>query len=148
MHELEERISLVVESIWSRIVGFAPEGRAGATWTHSGTKDFGASIGIRGEWNGEVSVVCSDSMARRAAEQLLAVEPDGACLDDLDEAVREITGLVAESLKPLIDANGRLGSPALFEPLVQGSGHAGAEIVAEVCFERAGESMVVLVTRR
>lgn len=148
MHEFEERFSLAVESIWSRIVGLAPQARADVPRTGLGTKEFGASIGIRGKWNGDVSVVCSDSMARRAAEQLLAVEPERVCLDDLDEAVKEIAGLVAGSLKLLVDANGRLGLPSLFEPLVQGSSHAGGAIVAEVCFDREGESMAVLVTRR
>ena len=147
MNELQAQVARVVETIGRVIDGVAPALRPDAIWGGSATKNLGATVGIHGEWRGDVSVVCSDALARRAVDRLLALPAATASLDDLCEAVSELTSRIAGDLRSIFDAQARLGTPLLFEPLVQSPGHAGGEVVAELCFDCLGEPMAVIVTR-
>ncbi len=98
-------------------------------------------VRISGTWSGELTLACSDTLARRAAGTLFDVPPDAVTGDDVNDAVGEIANVMSGNVKALLPAPSRLSLPDVYAGTV-GATRAD-DRVREVWFTCEGEPLVV-----
>jgi chemotaxis protein CheX len=135
MQLFEEALDQVARVVWTDFLGCALE-RAPA----AGPTPVGASVAIRGEWEGVVVVRCSEPLARRAAAAMWGVAPDAADRAQVDDALGELANMIAGNLKALIPPPSALGLPEADLELP-----AGARPRGDVEFLVEGEPLRVSV---
>ncbi len=74
-----------------------------------------ASVAISGTWSGEVSVVCSRPLARRAAASMFGVSSDVVTADQIQDALAELANIIGGNVKALLPCPSELSLPAYQE---------------------------------
>jgi chemotaxis protein CheX len=59
-------------------------------------------IQITGAWNGTISIHCSASVARRAASVMFGIEEVSASMEEIQDALGELTNMVGGNIKGLL----------------------------------------------
>lgn len=98
---MEKEIAQFTQEIWDSILGlkvtpidhFKPS---------EIEKTLAGFIQITGTWNGTVSIHCPVSLARTAASIMFDVEEKKATMDDLQDALGELTNMIGGNIKSLL----------------------------------------------
>ncbi len=142
MTVLEQDIRDVTESVWITMLNVTAEPRsssAGAIqepfWT--------GTVRMSGAWEGAVTIVCSQGLAREMAVALFALESTEPSEDEVRDALGELANMVGGNIKALLP-----GPTNLSVPRVDSSGWAIPPLDAEapgctVWFASHGETFAV-----
>lgn len=113
MQLLLEDIAAIAAMVMESIVGVVLEPVSGQI-----PRDRPALTGcvhIAGEWNGAVLVECELPLARRMTAVLFGRAEGDVSLDDVRDALGEITNMVGGNVKALLPAPSRLSLPTVVE---------------------------------
>lgn len=113
MQFIEPEICGYTESIWDSILGlkavkidspFKPEGQQNT---------LAGCIHIMGAWEGTICLQCPIALARQAASIMFQVKEDEAGMEQIQDALGEITNMTGGNIKALLPEHSYLSLPAV-----------------------------------
>ncbi|PID54094.1 MAG: hypothetical protein CSA58_08700 [Micrococcales bacterium] len=80
----------------------------------AGTPALLAQVLMRGDWDGSVQVICTDSAARALTRQLTSAEPgEPVAIEDVEDSMAEIANIFGGNVKSLLYGVSQLGLPTV-----------------------------------
>jgi chemotaxis protein CheX len=104
-------------------------------------------VHIEGAWHGAVILRCPRELAARLTAEMLGSE-SAPTLDDIRDALGELTNMVAGNLKALLPEPSTISLPAVILGSDYELGVLGTTIVATVPFACNGSPLVVMLVER
>ncbi len=135
-----QEIHEVVSSIWTSLLGMQIDPATSAD--PPAERYYTGRVTIRGGWNGTVVVRCAQGLARRVAAAMFEIDPASVTVDDMRDAIGEVTNIAAGNLKALMPDMCSLGLPAVVEA-PRGELEALGDVEQHARFESHGESFSV-----
>ena len=148
MLQLELSISEIVTSVWDSVLGLklVPDDSFELTTHRQHT--YAGVIQINGEWQGAIAVQCSDALARLAARTMFGMTDDAISVDDLQDALGELTNMTGGNIKALLPGVCALGLPVVVEGADSRFRLPGSAPVLRSSFRVDDEEVVVTVLER
>jgi len=146
----EEEIVQIAESIWMSILNLPVEvdhegkAKVGA----AGERTLTGCVHLTGDWEGAVLLFCTQALAGRAASIMFATELDELTVEEIQDALGELTNMTAGNVKPLLPGSSRLSLPSVVEGLDYNLMVPGSKVVAEVGFSCEGHPLIVSLLRK
>jgi chemotaxis protein CheX len=72
-------------------------------------------VAVSGEWTGTVFLACDPELAAAAAEAMFAADPGTLTVDEVSDALGELTNMIGGNIKSLLPAPSRLSVPSVAE---------------------------------
>ena len=146
----EEEILQIVQSIWMSILDLeirldsSADGRL-----REGTgRSLTGCVQLTGDFEGAALLDCTGELARRVAAVMFEEQPDALSIAEVQDALGELTNMVAGNIKPLLSGSSRLSLPSV----VEGSDYSvivpGSRALLQVGFECEGEPLMVTLAER
>ena len=112
----EEDLYLSMANIWFSTLDMEMHRTENATpLSHSGEQFATGCVHILGAWEGALIIDCSTALARSAAGRMLGMQPGEVGDADLQDAVGELTNIVAGNIKSDFPGQCRLSFPVVTE---------------------------------
>lgn len=140
----EHDIAVLVDEIWMTTLGLPTrqvdtvDGRlmpAGPT--------LDGIINITGEWQGAVTLQVPKRLAARVASAMFRLDSATPTLEDMQDAVGELTNMTGGNIKGLLPGTCHLSLPTVIEGADYRLRLPGAEVVRQVAFRCEDEPIVV-----
>jgi hypothetical protein len=106
----------IIQDTWTATLGFPVDRSASAEFPATGA--FTVCVRISGAWDGEVTLHCSDPLARRIAGAIFQLEADKVGSYEILDALSELIHIVGGNLKALLPQPVVLSFPSLPDPTV------------------------------
>jgi chemotaxis protein CheX len=149
MQYLEQEIIALTQYIWGATLNLDALPHQAPVALTPGRRTLDGVINITGAWAGAVVLQVPEAVARRAAAVMFELDADVASLEDMQDAVGELTNMTGGNVKALLDGQCALSLPAVVEGRDYSVRVPGSEPVTRVSFDLEGEAFVVsLLTRR
>ena len=103
----------VTERIWSSILGLELE-QAPLNGSAS-DRYFTGCVQITGEWEGAITLACSEWLARHVTSIMFETPADEASFEEVQDAVGELTNMLGGNLKVLLPQPSQMSLPAVIE---------------------------------
>jgi chemotaxis protein CheX len=145
MKEFNAEVEDIVKMIWSTLVDAPIE--AGGEGGQSDDSTVTGIVNIDGAWHGAIFVRCPLALASLLTAAMFQgdEEPD---LDDVCDALGELTNMVAGNVKALLPQPSVISLPTVAFGSNYEIGVMGTRIVATVPFVSASHPLVVSVVQR
>jgi CheY-specific phosphatase CheX len=149
MQYLEQEIVALTQSIWRTTLNLAAIPAGAARSSMPGGRTLDGVINITGAWAGALVLQVPEPVARRAAAVMFELAEGAATLEDMQDAVGELTHKTGGNVKALLDGQCQLSLPAVVEGRDYSIRVPGSEAVTRVAFDVGGQPFIVsLLTRR
>jgi chemotaxis protein CheX len=149
MQYLEQEIISLTQDIWGATLNLDAVPHEAPAPLAPGRRTLDGVINITGAWAGAVVLQVAEPVARRAAAVMFGLDADRASLDDMQDAVGELTNMTGGNIKALLDGQCALSLPAVVEGRDYSIRVPGSEPVTRIGFDIEGEPVVVsLLARR
>jgi CheY-specific phosphatase CheX len=149
MQYLEQEIISLTQYIWGATLNLEAVPLLDASSTTIGGRTLDGVINITGAWAGALVLQVPEHVARRAASVMFEMDEAAATLEDMQDAVGELTNMTGGNVKALLEGHCQLSLPAVVEGRDYSIRVPGSEAVTRVTFDVDGEPFVVsLLTRR
>ncbi len=147
MNEIEEAIVNITENIWESILGLQVErARDVAALTQTtGEKSFTGCVQLAGAWEGSVFLYCTAALAGEVAATMFGTTAEGLRNGDVEDALGELTNMVAGNLKIVLPRPCQLSLPAVVEGIDYRVIVPGTKIAGQVLFESGSQPFLVTV---
>lgn len=146
MQQLDVAIDEIVVTVWESMLGMAivPDDALHA-FGHEAAHEhtYAGIVQIHGAWEGAVGVQCSARIARETAQVMFSLTGDTVAVDDLQDALGELTNVIGGNIKALLPEPCTLGLPVVVEGGDYRLRLPGANTVRRASF-RMGEELVVV----
>lgn len=134
------QIHQVTQTVWSTVLGLKIQP---TKLTPPEAERFViGKVNISGAWQGAVTVGCSAALARLVAGSMFSTPPADASIEEVRDAVGELTNMVGGNIKSLMKGDCRLSVPAVVDGVGYGQ-QEGPPAIHALWF--ACEGGVVLV---
>ena len=134
-------------TMWSTLVGghIAPCTHA----AHGDGDRISARVGIRGAWNGDVTLECAPAFAVAVAARMLGRQPAATSLEDARDALGELANIAAGNMKPLLAEGCSLSLPETWEggAFDGAAGSAAADVLTDATYDSADGHLRAIVRR-
>ena len=104
----------LAETVWSSILGLEFE-RAGDSDGKIGERAVTSCVQITGEWEGAVTVACSETLATQLAAAMFAMEPEELDDEMTRDAMGEIANMTGGNVKGVAPGQNTLALPTVSE---------------------------------
>lgn len=149
MQYLEPEIISLTQYIWGATLNLDAVPHSEPVAPKAGGRTLDGVINITGAWAGALVLQVPEHVARRAAAVMFEVGESQATLEDMQDAVGELTNMTGGNVKALLEGHCFLSLPAVVEGRDYSIRVPGSEAVTRVAFDIDGEPFVVsLLTRR
>ncbi|RIK77545.1 MAG: hypothetical protein DCC67_12525 [Planctomycetota bacterium] len=134
----------VVPYVWQCALGLSMT-PASADPAHLESERLRSVVSLSGQWTGDLVLDCSLEVAREAASRMFCrAEPDLA-FDEIQDALAELTNVVAGNIKSLIPGATWLGLPVVTSGRNFDQRYAFAALLCEASFLVTGAGLTVSV---
>jgi chemotaxis protein CheX len=133
----------LIQEIWLSTLGMAVRPVEGGQEAMTGATLDGI-VNITGDWQGAVVVQVPRMLAIRIAAQMFRLEDQTPTLEDMQDAIGEITNITGGNLKTLMPGNCHLSLPAVVEGMNYSIRVPSAQLVTRLVM--ACEGMLVVVS--
>lgn len=144
----EQEICQLTESIWSSVLGMDVARSANEVTLGAGERFLTGCVQITGEWEGAVILHCSAELAHLVGAIMFDVEPGDGTDDDVQDALGELTNMIAGNVKALLPGICYLSLPAVVEGQSYRLIVPGSHLVSQVPFECRSEPFTVMLLER
>lgn len=149
MQYLEQEIISLTKYIWGATLNLEAVPHDEAVQRVPGGRTLDGVINITGAWAGALVLQVPEHVARRAAAVMFEIGEEAATLEDMQDAVGELTNMTGGNVKALLEGHCHLSLPAVVEGRDYSIRVPGSEAVTRVTFDVDGDPFVVsLLTRR
>jgi CheY-specific phosphatase CheX len=148
MQYLEQEIISLTQYIWGATLNLEAVPHHEPVSPAPGSRTLDGVINITGAWAGALVLQVPEHVARRAASVMFEVQEGAATLEDMQDAVGELTNMTGGNVKALFEGQCALSLPAVVEGHDYSIRVPGSKAVTRVSFDLEGEPLVVsLLTR-
>lgn len=149
MKDIEEAIVDITKNIWESIL--SPEVQraydvAPLTKT-AGPKSLTGCVQLAGAWDGSVFLYATAALAGEVAATRFGTTPEGLRNGDVDDALGELTNMVAGNLKIVLPRSCQLSLPAVVEGIDDRVIVPGTRIAGQVLFEPKSQPLLVTLLK-
>ncbi|MGV3517054.1 chemotaxis protein CheX [Luteitalea sp.] len=149
MQYLEQEIISLTQYIWGATLNLEAIPHDEPVPPVPGGRTLDGVINITGAWAGALVLQVPEHVARRAASVMFEIEEGSATLEDMQDAVGELTNMTGGNVKALLEGHCALSLPAVVEGRDYSIRVPGSQAITRVTFDIDGEPFVVsLLTRR
>ncbi len=142
MDGLEHYVDELVEMVWGQTLGIELTAADAETPGHEHTVE--GHIHISGAWSGTLILQCAVGLARQAARRMFDRSEDELALEELQDAVGELTNIVGGNLKSVLSQDGcYLSLPVVVEGNDYTVRVQGARMMTRSRFTADGQALVV-----
>jgi chemotaxis protein CheX len=147
MNEIEEAIVSITQNIWESILGLQVErARDVAPLTqNTGEKSLTGCVQLAGAWEGSVFLYCTAALAGEIAATMFGTTLEGLRNGDTEDALGELTNMVAGNLKIVLPRPCQPSPPAVVEGIDYRVIVPGTKISGQVLFESNSQPFLVTV---
>ena len=138
-------LSAMAADIWSSMLGIELAPGNGAMASLGDTNTMTACVQIGGDWTGAVTVQCPTTLAKQFAGAMFACGPDELELDEVRDALGELTNMTGGSIKGMLPGDCQLSIPAVAEGNDSSLSIPKGVEAARVDFEVEGQPLEILV---
>jgi chemotaxis protein CheX len=110
----DDDLFTLAETVWGSILGLQLS-RADEVDGKIGDTTVIACVQITGDWEGAVTVACSQSLATKLAAAMFGLEPDELSEDEVRDAMGEIANMTGGNVKGLAPGVNTLALPTVAE---------------------------------
>ncbi|MBI5428100.1 MAG: chemotaxis protein CheX [Nitrospinae bacterium] len=147
MQFIEREIRYYTENIWDSILGLKATPTDAPYETTGKDNSLAGCVHIMGVWEGTVALQCPTSLARKAASIMFNTKVDETGLEQILDALGELTNMTGGNIKSNLPEPSYLSLPA-----VAVTNYTlripGTELVTKVTFECDGEYFAVALLKR
>ena len=145
-----EEIEQIVSSIWMSILDLPiasvpPEEGAALP---AGARTLTGCVQFTGDFEGATVVHTTAALARRLASVMFMAEEDSLSLEEVQDALGEITNMIAGNIKPLLPGSSRISLPSVVEGEDYTMIVPGSKTVCRAVFECTDQPLLVTVQQR
>jgi chemotaxis protein CheX len=139
----ESHLAAITEEIWLSVLGLPtrPAGLPAHLRLEGPTLD--GVISITGDWHGAVMVQLPRELATRVAGAFFGLDDREPSLQDVQDAVGELTNMTGGNIKALMPGECSLSLPAVVEGRDYSLRIPSTTVVARIVFDCAGAPFVV-----
>lgn len=148
MQYLEQEIISLTQYIWGATLNLEATPHDEPVPPVPGGRTLDGVINITGAWAGALVLQVPEHVARRAAAVMFELPEDAATLEDMQDAVGELTNMTGGNVKALLDGHCQLSLPAVVEGRDYSIRVPGSDAVTRVTFDIDGEPFVVSLLAR
>lgn len=147
MNEIEEAIVNITQNIWESILGLQVErARDVAQLSQANReKSLTGCVQLAGAWEGSVFLYCTAVLAGEVAATMFGTTREQLRNGDTEDALGELTNMVAGNLKIVLPRPCQLSLPAVVEGIDYRVIVPGTKIAGQVLFESEGQPLLVTV---
>lgn len=144
MRLCDEDIYRIIKHIWNSMLGLNVTRRKEALLESPETRFLTGYVQISGAWNGVFRLDCSFYLARRIAAIMFRFDLSQTSVEDIRDALGEMTNITGGNTKGLLPEPSRLALPVV---VLDGSGYANQapanQIVTQINLECEREPLRV-----
>ncbi len=148
MHFNEEDINRIITDIWTSILGFEIEYVPDGVLLPKGERSMVGCIQIAGEWQGAVTLLCPDSLVRKATASMFEMSEDEVSDDEMQDALGELTNMTAGNINTLLPPGCGISLPSVAEGVDYKLTIPGGKVTCQLGFLCEGEPMIAAVMER
>ncbi len=104
-------------------------------------------VSISGEWEGAVTLGCTLAFARDMAAAMFDLSPDDLEMDEVRDAVGEVTNMAGGNIKALLPGPSQLSIPSVADGIETAISVPGGTVINQVGLDCQGHNLVVTVYR-
>jgi chemotaxis protein CheX len=143
LQDLSQEIVALSESIWSSVLGLELTASGANTATLPGGRTVDGIVTITGDFQGAVIVQVPENLAQRVATIMFRLGDAKPTLEDVQDALGEITNMTGGNLKALMPGSCHLSLPAVIDGNDYRIRIPTARVLTRVLFECDGQPAVV-----
>jgi CheY-specific phosphatase CheX len=143
MQIAREDIEVVVEDIWLSTLGLPARPAVSRDDDQLSGPTLDGLINITGDWQGTVVVQVTAALAARIASVMFRLNETPPTLEDIRDALGEVTNMAGGNIKALVPGTCHLSLPAVVEGKAYSIRVPSTEVVARAPFECEGMYGVV-----
>ncbi len=141
-------VDQITTDIWTSILGFEIRHiNEGVRIPEEGHFLTGC-VQITGDWEGSVTLCCPNALARHATSVMFEVSIDEVSKEEIQDAIGELTNMIAGNIKSLLPSNCCLSLPSVTEGTDYKLTVPGSVVVVSDGFECDGFPLTVTVLER
>ncbi|HVN75155.1 MAG TPA: chemotaxis protein CheX [Thermoanaerobaculaceae bacterium] len=147
MNEIEEAIVSITQNIWESILGLQVERARDVAQLTQATreKSLTGCVQLAGAWEGSVFLYCTAALAGEVAATMFGTTTASLRNGDVEDALGELTNMVAGNLKIVLPRPCQLSLPAVVEGIDYRVIVPGTKIAGQVLFESSSQPLLVTV---
>ena len=147
MNEIEEALVNITQNIWESILGLEIQRSRDVAPLTQTTRERSLTgcVQLAGAWEGSVFLYCSAALAGEVAATMFGTSPETLRSGDVEDALGELTNMVAGNLKIVLPRPCQLSLPAVVEGIDYRVIVPGTKISAQVLFESNSKPLLVTV---
>jgi chemotaxis protein CheX len=140
-----EGLEAMTSDIWSSMLGVELQPGNGAMALLGSSPTMIGCVNINGDWAGAVTVACSTELAKKFAGAMFQCGPDDLAMDEVKDAMGELTNMTGGSVKGLVPGENQMGMPAVAEGEHLSLSVPKGAARAQLQFEYEGQPLEVMV---
>ncbi len=146
----EEEIVQIMQSIWMSILDLpiVADDDGKARVDAAGERTLTGCVQLTGDFDGAVMLYCTHGLARRVAAVMFEVDAEHLTVEEVQDALGEVTNMAAGNIKPLLPGTSRLSLPSVVEGLDYSLIVPGSRVVSQVGFDCEGQPLMVTLVMR
>ncbi len=147
MNDIEKAVVNITQNIWESILGLdLRRARDTAQLTESTReRSLTGCVQLAGAWEGSVFLYCPATLAGEVAATMFGTSPESLPSGDVEDALGELTNMVAGNLKIVLPRPCQLSLPAVVEGIDYRVIVPGTKIAAQVLFESNSKPLLVTI---
>jgi chemotaxis protein CheX len=147
MHLNDQDLYQIVSSTWLAMLSLDVEPDSQAEPERM-SEPLTGSVQLTGHWEGAVVLHSPTSLARQVAGRLSAADPAALSLEEVRDALGEITNIVAGNLKELLAEGTHQGMPVVTEGIPSAGAGSDTRLLRRCGFRCLGEPFALLLYSR
>lgn len=106
----------IVQTIWTSILNLSIEALPLDTEFEAVSgRSFTACVQMTGDFEGATLLYCSSRLALELTSIMFEEKPEDLSIEDLQDALGELTNMIAGNIKPLLPGHSRLSLPSVVD---------------------------------
>jgi len=148
MNFTTENIVQITTDIWTSTLGVEIQHVPDGVQIPKQERSMIGCIQITGDWEGAVTLHCSEALARHATATMFNMPSEEVSSEEIRDTLGELTNMTAGNIKSLLPANCYISLPSVAEGLDYRLTVPGGKIILQDGFECVGQPLIITILER
>lgn len=144
----KEVIDRIMTEIWSTILGLEVDPVDEAPPIGAGEATMIGCVQVTGDWEGAVTLYCSESLARKATSAMFEIDMHDVVDEEVQDALGELANMTAGNIKSLLPGNCRISLPSVAQGIHYKLTVPGGKIVSQHAYRHTDQPLLVTILER
>jgi len=148
MHFSADDINQITSDIWTSTLGLSAQA-VDVPWEgQSKERSLIGCIQVTGDWEGAVTLYCSEGLANKATAVMFDMAPEEITDAEVHDTLGELTNMTAGNIKSLLPGDCRISLPSVAEGIDYKVTIPGGKVTFQQSFECEGEPLLITILER